>query len=623
MPEETSSLLSGAKTSGVTKSSGAATATATPSNPQELTDLAALQEKCTVLAEVFENQRFSPELKKGRWGSSFPGHFQPADPRPWTNRLHQLASAVRTREEVTPPEGWEYLGEWQLDTTHTECDAEEGWSYGNDFPQLQLLLLELRLGPTAGTTSAKAGGGSRARTEPVAVHVRWRRWVRLRRLIPGAVAPERLFQVTPGGSGGGAVSEYDSGIVPESAVQPVERAVFAGPPRASPARWGSVLGLWIALSALGRSASVGRSDPTEGLRCRQDGEVSPLNPQAVLCEGWLARMKQGRWVQHWVVLVRNKDGGGVTLLYCDSREAQLVRDARTSPPASLRTYAAPRPNQVGGKREGKLGARCRRCCFGLGQEGAGGTLHRANSPSDMRRWRDRIAAVLVAPRSDVPAPPLPPPSDDKDDEESRASNDGSVSVSGSEQSSLRSMATREMADPPAPSISSKKGGSFLLCARASKLPRRPVVAKAGRLTVEIVSASGLAAADSNATSDPYARLTVKADTQTHSEKTRVVHNTLAPHWGERWSFDDVWSGQTEVPRHAHACMCIVHLHACYARVLTPCVHICCTYYVPRWCSWSRTTTSSRSVESPSARSTSSSIPLSWTSRPMVRWCRRP
>ena len=91
-----------------------------------------------MLAEVFENQRFSPELKRRIGvGRAFLGISSRLTRGlgPTSSTLHQLASAVRTREEVTPPKGWEYLGEWQLDTTHTECEAEEGWSCGNDFAQ--------------------------------------------------------------------------------------------------------------------------------------------------------------------------------------------------------------------------------------------------------------------------------------------------------------------------------------------------------------------------------------------------------------------------------------------------------------------------------------------------------
>ena len=102
-------------------------------------DIVALQAAGLVVHEVFENERWSPVLKT--WGSSYPGHLQPADPMPFTNRLQQ-SSGCRTKQEVKPPEGWEFLGTWQLDTTHTECDEEHGWSYALDFAQLRLLLLE-------------------------------------------------------------------------------------------------------------------------------------------------------------------------------------------------------------------------------------------------------------------------------------------------------------------------------------------------------------------------------------------------------------------------------------------------------------------------------------------------
>ena len=48
-------------------------------------DIVALQAAGLVVHEVFENERWSPVLKT--WGSSYPGHLQPADPMPFTNRL--------------------------------------------------------------------------------------------------------------------------------------------------------------------------------------------------------------------------------------------------------------------------------------------------------------------------------------------------------------------------------------------------------------------------------------------------------------------------------------------------------------------------------------------------------
>ena len=504
-PQETGSLLSDAKMSSTTESTGAP---ATP-NLQELVDLAALQESGVMLDEIFENQRFSPVLKKDWWGSTYPGHLQPADPWPWSNRLHQKASGRRTLEEVTPPDGWEYLDEWQLDTTHTECDAAEGWSYGHDFPQLQLLLLELRLGPTAGQSRAKTG---RARTEPVAVHVRWRRWVRRRRLIPGVIPPERLFQSARGLLGGGTVCGYDGGLVPEA---------------------------------------------------------------AVLCEGWLARMKQGRWVQHWVVLIRAKDGRSLGLLYCDSREAQRVLEVRMSPPASLRTNVAPHLNEVLRK---VINADSSRCCFGLGHEGSGGTLHRAISPSDMRRWCGCIEAALIAPRrhaATLVKTPLGIGVRLDDDnvvtevrEDSQAARAGNIQV-GDQIVAVNGVAP-SATNPLAAILQGIVAGTELQLLFVSAAVRRQPAStpfsaiptrlddtedtrragkggpKAGSLTIELVGASGLAVADGNCTSDPYAQLTVKADTQTHSEKTNVVENSLNPTWGERWTFEDVWSGQTEV-----------------------------------------------------------------------------
>ena len=122
---------------------------------EELLELDQLHLRGIELHEIFENQRWSARDRS--YASKYPGHLQPSDPMPFSNRLHQKISGRQTKEEVTPPEGWEFLGDkWELDTVHTECDEEEGWSYGIDFPQLQKLLLERQLSQASSATVRSA-----------------------------------------------------------------------------------------------------------------------------------------------------------------------------------------------------------------------------------------------------------------------------------------------------------------------------------------------------------------------------------------------------------------------------------------------------------------------------------
>ena len=428
---------------------------ATPgTQDEELLELDQLHLRGIELHEIFENQRWSPRDQS--YGSTYPGHLQPSDPMPFTNRLHQKISGRHTKEEIKPPYGWEFLGEkWELDTVHTDCDEEEGWSYGIDFPQLEKLLLERQLSQGA----SKRGRGNRARTnpEPVPVPVRWRRWVRVRRLVPDTAGLQRVMHARGAHGSSGAVAGYDKGAVPL---------------------------------------------------------------KQIVCEGWLARVRQGRWVQQWAVLVLGRNGNSASLVYCDSGEGLRVLEQVSSPPANFRTHDKPHLHEQVRR---TLDLRGRHSTFALGVDGEVGTALRATSPSDARRWIAAFAKALDSLKSTGPqlTPLLSQGSELGGSEAAAGDEAGEGGAGGAGGEGTRASG-------------SGGGGS------ASLLPP-------GTLTIEMLGAKDLAAADRGGTSDPYATVTVKAGTQTHYKKTEVVKKSLNPTWrSPAWQFSAVWSSEAQV-----------------------------------------------------------------------------
>ena len=168
---------------------------------EALADLSALR-AAPVAHEVFENARYNPSARTemasggsipGAWGSAFPQCMLPHDPAAFTNRLHQRGSGRASVAEVGCPAGWEWTDEWSLDTAHAPCDVA-GWMYGTDFTQLERLLSYGRLPP--GVTDPLRPPRSSM------LPVRWRRWVRHRRLVDGSARRE-LSELPPDSGGGG------------------------------------------------------------------------------------------------------------------------------------------------------------------------------------------------------------------------------------------------------------------------------------------------------------------------------------------------------------------------------------------------------------------------------------
>ena len=159
-------------------------------------------EPLEIVDEIFENQRYSNSLQA--WGSDTPAFLQDGDPKPWSNRLQTRDTYARI-EDVQVRPGWE----WIDDTWHKDVDFaagigdSDGWIRSSSFPLLAHNLLirapSLALKPQRGN-----------RTD---LPVRWRRWTRRRRRLPGTLDRLRISGVERGNSIGGYVEE-----LPEAAL---------------------------------------------------------------------------------------------------------------------------------------------------------------------------------------------------------------------------------------------------------------------------------------------------------------------------------------------------------------------------------------------------------------------
>ena len=282
--------------------------------------------------------------------------------------------------------------------------------------------------------------------------VRWRRWVRLRRVVPDTAGLTRVMRAIGAHGSSAAVAGYDKGVVPH---------------------------------------------------------------RKIICEGWLARVRQGRWVQQWAVLALGRNGHSASLVYCDSGEGLRVLEQVTSPPANFRTHDKPRLHEQVRK---TLDLRGRHSTFALGADGEVGTALRATSPSDARRWVAAFAKALDALKSMCPAAELTPllsPRSDAGSSEAGEGGEGggSVRASGS---------------------GGDGGGS------SNQL-------EPGTLVIQMLGGTGLAAADRGGASDPYAAVTVKGGKNTHYKKTEVVKRSLNPTWkADPWQFKEIWSAEAEV-----------------------------------------------------------------------------
>ena len=72
------------------------------------------------------------------------------------------------------------------------------------------------------------------------------------------------------------------------------------------------------------------------------------------------------------------------------------------------------------------------------------------------------------------------------------------------------------------------------------------LAPSATLSILVMSASGLVAADSNGKSDPYVTLTVKGAKETHYKKSSIQKKTLNPTWNDAFEFSEIYDADTEV-----------------------------------------------------------------------------
>ena len=289
--------------------------------------------------EVFENQRLSPTTRD--WGGAFPSHLTASDPPSWSNRVHQPIHHDGTAEHGRPMRswpcrpGWEWLGDWRVDTLHAHCDTD-GWRYAASFDELQQSLL---------AHSPSGAGGMREESgQQRLLPTRWRRWTRLRRRVKG-----------------------DAGTALR-----VLKSPASDPPLAE--------GSW-------REESVGGSRAGSGWEAEEIGEAS------IICEGWLARWMHGRWSNAWCLLVNPPDPRRLCarLLYTSSLESGRVSEELISPPLPFSVTSRPRV-----PRELALLVTPAHLdlCFAVGSDRpAEGLLHCAPTKDELRRWLAAFTAV--------------------------------------------------------------------------------------------------------------------------------------------------------------------------------------------------------------------------------------
>ncbi|KAF0695962.1 Aste57867_13269 [Aphanomyces stellatus] len=115
--------------------------------------------------DVFENERYS--FLNMTFGSTFltyPGHLMVVDRKRWSAASGSPSSQEMHDVEPTLPDGYEWTGPWEIDSTYVTCDRD-GWTYAFDFSNFATMLLH-------DESHAKAGMGD---------YCRRRRWIRPRR----------------------------------------------------------------------------------------------------------------------------------------------------------------------------------------------------------------------------------------------------------------------------------------------------------------------------------------------------------------------------------------------------------------------------------------------------------
>ncbi|ETW02761.1 hypothetical protein H310_05259 [Aphanomyces invadans] len=115
--------------------------------------------------DIFENERYSYlTMSFGSTYNTYPGHLLVLDRKRWSAASGKPSSQDMHEVEPTLPDGYEWTGQWTIDSTYVKCD-KEGWTYAFDFSNFRAMLLNDQSHSAAGMTD----------------YVRRRRWIRPRR----------------------------------------------------------------------------------------------------------------------------------------------------------------------------------------------------------------------------------------------------------------------------------------------------------------------------------------------------------------------------------------------------------------------------------------------------------
>ncbi|RHY08707.1 hypothetical protein DYB36_008777 [Aphanomyces astaci] len=88
--------------------------------------------------DLFENERYS--YLNMSFGSTYPGHLLVLDRKRWSRASGSPSSQDMHQVELTLPEGYEWTGPWEIDSSYCNCDRE-GWTYAFDFSKYDYHLM--------------------------------------------------------------------------------------------------------------------------------------------------------------------------------------------------------------------------------------------------------------------------------------------------------------------------------------------------------------------------------------------------------------------------------------------------------------------------------------------------
>ncbi|RHZ18553.1 hypothetical protein DYB31_004868 [Aphanomyces astaci] len=88
--------------------------------------------------DLFENERYSYLTMS--FGSTYPGHLLVLDRKRWSRASGSPSSQDMHQVELTLPEGYEWTGPWEIDSSYCNCDRE-GWTYAFDFSKYDYHLM--------------------------------------------------------------------------------------------------------------------------------------------------------------------------------------------------------------------------------------------------------------------------------------------------------------------------------------------------------------------------------------------------------------------------------------------------------------------------------------------------